>query len=144
MKKSNSYHWLAFTNLIITVFVIVFSWSTIFPKSTIMENGDIVINVRGLIVNHIEVQQFETNIETIETKLVYLYEPVNFKESEIIMSVEDVTYINNVMFNDGNDEYKITFGEVIAYPRLGAILLMFIMYIIVTILITPYIFRRFA
>ena len=123
MKKSNSYHWLAFTNLIITVFVIVFSWSTIFPKSTIMENGDIIINVRGLIVNHIEVQQFETNIETIETELVYLYEPVNFRESEIIISVEHVTHINNVMFYDGN-EYKITFGEVIAYPRLGFILLM--------------------
>lgn len=143
MKKSNSYHLLAFTNLIITVFLIVFSLSTIFPKSTIMENGDIIINVRGLIVNHIEVQQFETNVETIETKLVYLYEPVNFRESEIIISVEDVTYINNVMFHDGN-EYKITFGEVIAYPRLGAILLMFILYIVVTTLITPYIFRRFA
>lgn len=143
MKKFNSYHWLAFTNLIITVFVIVFSWSTVFPKSTIMENGDIVINVRGLIVNHIEVQKFETNIETIETKLVYLYEPVNFRESEIIMSVEDETYIDNVMFHDGN-EYKITFGEVIAYPRLGAILLMFILYIIITTLITPYIFRRSA
>ena len=99
--------------------------------------------VRGLIVNHIEVQQFETNVETIETELVYLYEPVNFRESEIIISVEHVTHINNVMFYDGN-EYKITFGEVIAYPRLGFILLMVYMYIVITTLITPYIFRRFA
>lgn len=143
MKKSNSYHWLAFINLIITTFMVIFICSTVFPKSTIMENGDITINVRGLIINHIEIQQFETNVETIETELVYLYEPVNFGESEIIISIEDVTYINNVMFHDGN-EYKITFGEVIAYPRLGALLLMFILYITVTILITPYIFRRFA
>lgn len=143
MKKFNSYYWLAFINFIITVFVVIFIWSTIFPKSTIMENGDITINVRGLIINHLEIQQFETNLETIETELVYLYEPVNFGESEIIISNEDVTYINNVMFHDGS-EYKLTFGEVIAYPRMGAILLMFILYIVLTILIIPYIFRKFT
>lgn len=143
MKKFNSYYWLAFINFIITVFMVIFIWSTIFPKSTIMENGDITINVRGLIINHLEVQQFETNVETIETELVYLYEPVNFGESEIIISNEDVTYIDNVMFHDGS-EYKFTFGEVIAYPRLGAILLISILYIAVTIIIIPYIFRRFT
>lgn len=143
MKKSNTYYWLAFTNLVITAFIVIFIWSTIFPKSTIMENGDITINVRGLIINHIEIQQFETNVETLETELVYYYEPVNFGESEIIISNEDMTYIKNVMFHDGS-EYKITFGEVIAYPRLGAILLMFILYITITLLITPYVFRKFA
>lgn len=143
MKKFNSYYWLALINFIITAFMVIFIWTTIFPKSTIMENGDITINVRGLIINHLEIQQFETNVETIETELVYLYEPVNFGESEIIISNEDVTYINNVMFHDGS-EYKITFGEVIAYPRQGAILLMFILYIAVTILIIPYIFRKFT
>lgn len=142
-RMFTSYFLATFTAVVLTVLFFFFMYFTIFPKHTINENGDIIVEVYGLVVNHIEIQQFETNVETLETKLTYLYEPVEFGDSEIRINNADVSYLNNVLFSDG-DEYNITFGEVIAYPRLGALFIIGILYVVITMYFVPYAFWKFT
>lgn len=141
MKKLNSYFWLSLISALLTIIMFGSSVAMSFPKSTISENGDITINVCGLFIHHLEVQQFETNLETLETELVYVYQPVDLTDSQITISNEFATELNSFVFYDGVD-CKITFGEVKAYFRPFSFILSWLLYVAIVIYLIPYLFNK--
>lgn len=137
----NSYFEVAIINLFITVIMVVVSWTTIFPASTIAENGDITFNARGLLIDHVEIQEFITNTETLETELVYWVEPIDVRDTEITISNKEMAQVEQTLFNNNNAECKITFGKVVAIPRLMAILVLLGAYLYLTLYLVPSIYK---
>lgn len=140
----NSYFGQSLINFVITLLMVAFVWTTIFPASTIMENGDITFNVRWLLIDHVEIKGFITNTETLETELEYWIEPidVHVRGTEITISNETMVLIEQKLFSDNGAESKITFEKVVAIPRLNAMYIVFGLYIALTLGLIPYLFKK--
>lgn len=142
-KRFRTYYRVALINFLITIFTLFFLFTTALPKYSITKNGDIIIqNIRWLIVDHLKIQQFETDVETLETEVVYYIEPVQFGDSNVILTNETATIIANKLFSI-NGHYQITFGKVIAPLKREAFLLIIGLYLGITLYLVPYLFSKF-
>lgn len=102
---------------------------TIHPKTTYLENGDITVNVCGFLVDHLVVQEIDTDVKTGETRVVYFDKNIRMTDYKVTISNENITLVTNKLFSDEGEEWRITFGEVTAIPRIVNTILISILYI---------------